>query len=121
MRCNQWKPEIRMQFILVFWALWALVTAQEFVPGVSRSHIERPHKPNDFNHGNFYTFKDSHTLMFYFERSLQITFDSGRNWQTVDVFGEDISRVDIDELYKERAFVTTTSGAIHMTEDQGRS
>ncbi|KAH9198446.1 hypothetical protein LQ764DRAFT_227650 [Zygosaccharomyces rouxii] len=121
MRCNQWKPRIRMHFIPVFWALWALVTAQEFVPGVSRSHIERPHRPNAFNHGNFYTFSDSHTLMFYFERSLQITFDSGRNWQTVDVFGEDISRVDIDEFYKERAFVTTTSGEIHMTEDQGRS
>ncbi|KAH9198033.1 hypothetical protein LQ764DRAFT_227850 [Zygosaccharomyces rouxii] len=121
MRCNQWKPEIRMHFVQVLWALWALVTAQESVPCVSRSHIERPHKPNAFNRGNVYTFSDSHTLMFYFERSLQITFDSGRNWQTVDVFGEDISWVDIDEFYKERAFVTTTSGEIHMTEDQGRS
>ena len=110
-----------MYLFLIFCALWALGTAQEFVPGVWRSHVERSHEPNYVNYGGLSAFSDSHTSLLYFEDSLHITFDNSKSWQTVDVFGEDISWVIVDQFHKERAFVTTKSGGIHVTEDQGRN
>ncbi|CAR26033.1 ZYRO0B00176p [Zygosaccharomyces rouxii] len=112
---------MQMYLFLIFCALWALGTAQEFVPGVWRSHVERSHEPNYVNYGGLSAFSDSHTSLLYFEDSLHITFDNSKSWQTVDVFGEDISWVIVDQFHKERAFVTTKSGGIHVTEDQGRN
>ncbi|CAR27509.1 ZYRO0C18612p [Zygosaccharomyces rouxii] len=125
MHCNHWQPRMQIYPFLIFCALWALGTTQEFVPTVWRSNVEV--YETDFEHwgGILDAFRDSNTLMFHFEDNFEdrllITFDSGRNWRTVDVFGEGIPWVDVDEFHKERAFVTTSSGKVHMTEDQGRS
>ncbi|CAR29083.1 ZYRO0F18722p [Zygosaccharomyces rouxii] len=125
MHCNHWQPKMQIYPFLIFSALWALGTTQEFVPTVWRSNVEV--YETDFEHwgGVLDAFRDSNTLMFHFEDNFEdrllITFDNGRNWRTVDVFGEGIPWVDVDKFHKERAFVTTSSGKIYMTEDQGRS
>lgn len=92
-----------------------------FIPNVTKAHLEVSHEPGVSYWGSFYSFGLSNRLMFHTEHCLFILFNNGAQWRIVDTIGADAYSVMLDQFHTERAFVTCISGGFAVTEDAGKS
>ncbi|CAI4528237.1 BAK_1a_G0027460.mRNA.1.CDS.1 [Saccharomyces cerevisiae] len=105
----------RALYIIWVFLLIPLFNAEEFTPKVTRTlsrHI--------FDIVNF---DDSNTLIRAEEDSVEISFDAGENWKTIDEIEEPIESFVVDPFRgHDRAFAfVKTAPKFYVTDDQGKS
>ncbi|CAI4379856.1 CQS_1a_G0024740.mRNA.1.CDS.1 [Saccharomyces cerevisiae] len=108
---------ILLQVICTIWTCLfiPLLNAEEFVPKVTETLSEYSFSLKSFD--------DSNTLIRLDNRAVWISFDAGKNWETVKEIKERIFRLVIDPLHgQDRAFASIyASPKFYVTNDGGKS
>lgn len=117
---------MRMLLLPVLYILMsALRFTDEFVPRITESRVDSHLQTNSrfmsFSIGKFYHFRDSETLMLQLKSGLQVSFDNGEHWKSVDFFVNNRGRIVFDKFHHGRAFIMGDSEKVYVTEDQGKS
>ncbi|CAD6629832.1 CEI_1a_G0027530.mRNA.1.CDS.1 [Saccharomyces cerevisiae] len=105
----------RALYIIWVFLLIPLFNAEEFTPKVTRTlsrHVS-----------DIVNFDDSNTLIRAEEDSVEISFDAGENWKTIDEIEEPIVSFVVDPFRgHDRAFaLVKTAPKFYVTDDQGKS
>ncbi|CDH10642.1 uncharacterized protein ZBAI_02428 [Zygosaccharomyces bailii ISA1307] len=111
---------MQLYLIYVLWALkWSLASANSSKsPKVTKGHVFSSNVATFSLPFASDSFKDSDTLFFLFNDTLQVSYDNGKAWRVIEEIGSNISSFWIDG--QERAFAKSFTQDLYMTEDQGR-
>ncbi|CAI4306698.1 BFH_collapsed_G0006380.mRNA.1.CDS.1 [Saccharomyces cerevisiae] len=102
-------------YIIWVFLLIPLFNAEEFTPKVTRTLSRYVF--------DIVNFDDSNTLIRADEDSVEISFDAGENWKTIDGIEEPIESFVVDPFRgHDRAFAfVKTAPKFYVTDDQGKS
>ncbi|GFP68562.1 VPS10 homolog 2 [Saccharomyces cerevisiae] len=105
----------RALYIIWVFLLIPLSNAEEFTPKVTRTLSRYVF--------DIVNFDDSNTLIRAEEDSVEISFDAGENWKTIDEIEEPIESFVVDPFRgHDRAFAfVKTAPKFYVTDDQGKS
>ncbi|CAI4704918.1 BGP_1a_G0047460.mRNA.1.CDS.1 [Saccharomyces cerevisiae] len=105
----------RALYIIWVFLLIPLFNAEEFTPKVTRTLSRYVF--------DIVNFDDSNTLIRADEDSVEISFDAGENWKTIDGIEEPIESFVVDPFRgHDRAFAfVKTAPKFYVTDDQGKS